>query len=172
MPYCFLGLFIKFQGHTGWKIDDLNPIWVRLLGRSQLSNPSDLPCFIVAFFLSCDQAALWMVQSVCLSVCLWCLFDYVPIIMSAWNSQELLPMTKVMSIRAGVKYVFVFANTNTNTNTVYLYLYLIKFQTMYLYLYLIHRIWCIWQIHFQIHFFLGHFLNTNLWKTNLYEYSL
>ena len=26
-----------------WKID-LNPIWVRLLGRSQLSNPSDLPC--------------------------------------------------------------------------------------------------------------------------------
>ena len=70
--------------------------------------------------------------------------------------------------RAGVKYVFVFANTNTNTNTayLYLYLYLIKFQTMYLYLYLylIHRIWCIWQIRFQIHFFLGRFLNTNLWK--------
>ena len=33
---------IKFQGHTGRKIDDLNPIWV---GRSQLSNPSDLTCF-------------------------------------------------------------------------------------------------------------------------------
>ena len=61
--------------------------------------------------------------------------------------------------RAGVKYVFVFANTNTNTNTVYLYLYLIKFQAMYLYLYLylIHRIWCIWQIPFQIHFFPGLF---------------
>ena len=28
------------------KIGDLNPIWVRLLGRSQLSNPSDLPCFL------------------------------------------------------------------------------------------------------------------------------
>ena len=27
------------------KIDDFNPIWVRLLGRSQLSNPSYLPCF-------------------------------------------------------------------------------------------------------------------------------
>ena len=72
--------------------------------------------------------------------------------------------------RAGVKYVFVFANTNTNTNTntayLYLYLYLIKFQTMYLYLYLylIHCIWCIWQIRFQIHFFLGRFPNTNLWK--------
>ena len=35
----------KLQGHTGWKIEDLNPIWVRLLGRSQLSNPSDLPCY-------------------------------------------------------------------------------------------------------------------------------
>ena len=44
-PYCFSGPSIKFQGHTDWKIDDLNPIWVRLLGRSQLSNPSDLPCF-------------------------------------------------------------------------------------------------------------------------------
>ena len=28
----------------GGKIDDLNPIWARLLGRSQLPNPSDLPC--------------------------------------------------------------------------------------------------------------------------------
>ena len=67
-----------------------------------------------------------------------------------------------VGVRAGVKYVFVFANTNTNTNTayLYLYLYLIKFQTMYLYLYLylIHCIWCIWQIRFQIHFFLGRFL--------------
>ena len=57
--------------------------------------------------------------------------------------------------RAGVKYVFEFASTNTNTNTVYLYLHLIKFQTMYLYLYLIHCIWCIWQIRFQIYFFPG-----------------
>ena len=44
MPYCFSRSSIKFQGHLGWKIDDLNPIWVRLLGRSQLSNPSDFPC--------------------------------------------------------------------------------------------------------------------------------
>ena len=39
-----LGSSNKYQGHTGWKIDDINPVWVRLLGRSQLSNPSDLPC--------------------------------------------------------------------------------------------------------------------------------
>ena len=38
---------IKFQGHTGWKIDDLNPIWVRILGQSQLSNPPDLPCYMI-----------------------------------------------------------------------------------------------------------------------------
>ena len=38
MLYCLLGSSIKFQGHTGWKINDLNPIRVRLLGRSQLSK--------------------------------------------------------------------------------------------------------------------------------------
>ena len=44
VPYFFWRSSVKFQGPTGWKIDDWNPIWVRLLGRSQLSNPSDLPC--------------------------------------------------------------------------------------------------------------------------------
>ena len=44
VPYCFSRSSIKYQGHTGWKINDLNSIWVRLQGRSQLSNPSDLPC--------------------------------------------------------------------------------------------------------------------------------
>ena len=44
VPYYFSRTYIKFQGHTGWKIDDLDQIWARLLGRSQLSNPSDLPC--------------------------------------------------------------------------------------------------------------------------------
>ena len=43
--YCILRTSIWYLGHTGWKINDLNPIWVRLLGRSQLSNPSDLPIF-------------------------------------------------------------------------------------------------------------------------------
>ena len=42
----FLMLFIKFQGHPGWKINNMSPIWVRLLSRLQLSNPSDLPCFV------------------------------------------------------------------------------------------------------------------------------
>ena len=47
-----LGSSIKFQGHTGWKIDEFNPIWVRLLGRSQLSNPSDLHCYLDVLRLS------------------------------------------------------------------------------------------------------------------------
>ena len=44
VPYYFSRSSIKFQGHKGWKIDYLNPIWLRLLGRSQLSNHSDLTC--------------------------------------------------------------------------------------------------------------------------------
>ena len=44
--YCFTRSSIKCQGHRVWIIDDLNPIWVRVLGRSQLSNPSDLPCLL------------------------------------------------------------------------------------------------------------------------------
>ena len=51
VPYGFWRSSLKFQGHTGWKIDDWNPIWVRLLGRSQLSNPSDLPCFNISSFI-------------------------------------------------------------------------------------------------------------------------
>ena len=55
------------------------------------------------WIFSCDQAALWMVQSICLSVLSVCLsvtlFDYVPIIVSSQNFQELLPMTKVTSMQ-------------------------------------------------------------------------
>ena len=62
MPHCFSGSSIKFRGHAGWKINDLNPIWVRLLGRSQLSNPSDLPCLerawrkVSAHFMLCGYS--------------------------------------------------------------------------------------------------------------------
>ena len=60
---------------------------------------------------SCDQAALWMVFSVRLSVCpfvrlsvspsvrLSHLFDYVPIIVSSWNFQELSHWTRVRSMQ-------------------------------------------------------------------------
>ena len=55
VPYGFFFMsFIKFKGHMGWKIDDLNPIWVRLLSWSQLSNPSDLPCSFFLFLVICS----------------------------------------------------------------------------------------------------------------------
>ena len=85
----------KFQGHTGWKVDDLNPIGVRLLGRSQLSNPSDLPCFQWAKFsvnyidlcqlqnylalsnpqacnTSLNQLDSWLSEDQCDRIHLWC----------------------------------------------------------------------------------------------------
>ena len=42
----FFGVIHQISRSHRRKIDDLNPIWIRLLGRSELSNPSDLPCFI------------------------------------------------------------------------------------------------------------------------------
>ena len=48
---------------------------------------------------SCDQAALQMVFFARLSVRLSHLIDYVPIMVSSWNFQELLPMTKVRSMQ-------------------------------------------------------------------------
>ena len=63
VPYCFSKSSIKFQGHTGWKIDNLNPVWVRLLGRSQLSR----------YFTDVDQATShylnqwWLVY--------WCIYS-------------------------------------------------------------------------------------------------
>ena len=68
MPYCFLGSSIKFQGHTGWNIDDLNPIWVRLLVRSQLSNPSDLTCLILIYQVS---SLTWAIMKQPPSVATW-----------------------------------------------------------------------------------------------------
>ena len=50
VPYCFSGSSIKLQAHMGWQIGELTPTWVRLLGRSQLSNPSDLPCWYRKFW--------------------------------------------------------------------------------------------------------------------------
>ena len=57
---------------------------------------------------SCDQAALRTLLSVCPSVCLfvcqlsvrlWHLFHNVPVIVSSWIFQELLPLTKVVSMK-------------------------------------------------------------------------
>ena len=59
VPYCFPRPSIKFQGHKGQKIDDLDQIWARLLGRSQLSNPSDLPCLNLQTTFSTEDFDIW-----------------------------------------------------------------------------------------------------------------
>ena len=58
VPYNFSGSSVEFQGHTGWKIYDFNPISVRLLGRSQLSNLSDLPCLCLLYHI-CTNKWFW-----------------------------------------------------------------------------------------------------------------
>ena len=53
-------------------------------------------CVLFCYFLAATKHLYeWFSPSVCLSVCLSYLFDYVPIIVSSWNFQELLPVTKV-----------------------------------------------------------------------------
>ena len=115
VPYCFSRSSIKFQGHTALKSVTFNPDWAFPDSNSSLNSPmvtkwctklevAEKRCPIV---FSCDQAALQMVFSVCLSVrpsvCLSVrpshLFDYVPIIVSSWNFQELLPVTEVTSMQ-------------------------------------------------------------------------
>ena len=68
-------------------------------------------CNIVSGIFSWDQAALrtllsvpryvrtYVRTSVCLSVCLSHPFHNIPFILSSWNFQELLPMTKVMAMQ-------------------------------------------------------------------------
>ena len=53
-------------------LNELNSVWIKYYKYS-------------ADVFSCSQAALWIVQSVCLSVWLSHLFRYVPIIASSWN---------------------------------------------------------------------------------------
>ena len=98
---------IVFQGHpSNFKVrrDKASPILTqigrfRTIGLSQLSNPSDLPCF--SLLAATKQLYKWYFPSVRLSVrlsvCLSHLFDYVPIIVSSWNFQELLPITNDQS---------------------------------------------------------------------------
>ena len=98
----------------GWAHTQNNPcIGVRLKIAAIFADII-LNCilFIENFHIfSCDQAALQMVfsvrPSVCLSVCPFVrlsvcpshLFDYVPIIVSSWYFQELLPVTEVTSMQ-------------------------------------------------------------------------
>ena len=77
VSYCFWRSSIKFQGHTALKIVEFDPNWQFPDSNSSFYTPMATKwctklevalkrCLIV---FSCDQAALWMVQSVRPSVC-------------------------------------------------------------------------------------------------------
>ena len=51
------------------------------------------------FLAATKQLYEWYFLSVCPSVCPSHLFDYVPIIVSSWNFQELSPQTRVTSMQ-------------------------------------------------------------------------
>ena len=58
--YYFFRSSVIFEGHTGRKINDLDPIWARLLCQLQPSNPSYLPCFILWFsHIICKSGHAW-----------------------------------------------------------------------------------------------------------------
>ena len=77
----FIGVIHQISRSHGRTIDDFNPIWVRLLGRSQLSNPSDLPCQISE--LTCEILFyMWFDMMLCHCKFLLCL----PITLIVWLS--------------------------------------------------------------------------------------
>ena len=123
MPYCFPKSSIKFQGHTVQNITDFDPNWAfpdcRPVAAFKSLRFALFTQFMTNFnciwFQGNFEFLLWdflaatkqlyecfspsVCPSVCLSVCPSHLFDYVPIIVSSRNFQELLPMTEVMSMQ-------------------------------------------------------------------------
>ena len=84
-----------------WK-DLQNVFWSKSLSMGSLKihmeralDPRQYLPRALLFLAATKQLYKWYFPSVCLSH----LFDYVPIIVSSWNFQELLPMTKVRSMQ-------------------------------------------------------------------------
>ena len=76
VPYCFSMSYVKLQGHTALKIFEFDPNWAFPDCNSSLNSPMAMKCCTKLEtakescpIFSCDQAALQMVFSVCLSIC-------------------------------------------------------------------------------------------------------
>ena len=76
VPYCFPRSSVRFQGRMALKIVEFDPDWAFPDCNSNLNSPMATKCCTkleVAYkrcpiVFSCDQAAIWLVQSVCPSV--------------------------------------------------------------------------------------------------------
>ena len=96
--------WIFCRGVSGFATDCPCDVWCRGLTTCLLHVG---PPFGNRFLAATKQLYDWFSPSVCLSVCLSVrpsvclshLFHHVPIIVSSWNFQELLPWSKVMSMQ-------------------------------------------------------------------------
>ena len=85
----------------------LTPVWIHIWQWNHAHSWRQHRRGALLFLATTKQLYKWYFPSVRLSVrpsvrpsvCLSHLFDYVPIIVSSWNFQELLPMTKVRSMQ-------------------------------------------------------------------------
>ena len=57
----FFEVIHQIKDYRGRKIEGFNPVCVRLLDWSQLSNPSDLPCFVYCeYWLQIQELVEWL----------------------------------------------------------------------------------------------------------------
>ena len=94
--------FSGMKSSTTWNGNAIAQSPRKMSALRDISNTSD-----IRFLAATKQLYKWYFPSVCpsvcpslrLSVCLSHLFHHVPIIVSSWNFQELLPWSKVMSMQ-------------------------------------------------------------------------
>ena len=85
----------------------VNPVWIHIWWWNDAQSLMLLRRGALLFLAATKQLYKWyfpsvrlsVCPSVRLSVCLSHLFHHVPIIVSSWNFQELLPWSKVMSMQ-------------------------------------------------------------------------
>ena len=93
-----------YHGYEELSTDTNYPIWRRqklpyMKKTRKKKQVCGAACFMAAEIKFSEDDRPSVCPSVRPSVCLSHLFDYVPIIVSSWNFQELLPVTKVTSMQ-------------------------------------------------------------------------
>ena len=100
----------KGQGHRSKvKVTEVNtqlnrfrtvtPVWIHIWWWNDAYSLMMLRRGALLFLAATKQLYKWYFPSVCPSVRLSHLFDYVPIIVSSWNFQKLSPRTRVRSMQ-------------------------------------------------------------------------